>query len=139
MKIDVDLRAVIRAAEKAQNRAISRSYQEEEVSKLIQELLDKKPALKARIEKSRKKLDALNKKQEALDKEFEAANDVYNEIGVCSDLLTLSSKERFEKSGGKIPVFMNGKWSADRVIAELAAADPKDRQSILLKYGINWT
>ena len=139
MKIDGDLRAVIRAAEKAQNRAVSQSYKDDEVSKLIQDLLLRKPATKARIDKARKKLEILNKRQEALDEEFNKANDPFNEIGVCTDLMTISGKKSFEAAGGKLPIYMAGRWAYDRVIAELAAAEPKERQSILLKYGINWS
>lgn len=136
MKIDGDLRAVIRAAEKAQPKTTSRKS--EEAAQAIKTLLTAKPGLRKKLDVTANKLKALHEKRDKLDEEIDKLVGQFNNVGITYDFNYISSKERFQEAGGVIPPYMNGRWKADEVISLLAAAEPEELHSILLKYGINW-
>jgi hypothetical protein len=145
MKIDADLRAAINAAAKAQKEPSQDELDAAEqtaISALVSMKEHKDAVKKARD--LRKKFAKLNKQTDAIHAEM---NSFLTPLGLRfedaeeSDRLEISygsSKERFVKSGGKLPTPRRQKWRAEEAITELAAADPDDRFAILKKYGINW-
>jgi hypothetical protein len=145
MRIETDLRMAINAAARAQKEP---SYEERQ--KAEQDAIDKHVkkhaapvkkarALQAKVEKLQAEIGRLNKEIVA----------ILNPLGIeftCRDSgpeFELpwgdKAKENFVKSGGVLPPSDKRKWSADSVLKQLAAADPKDRDTILKEYGINWT
>jgi hypothetical protein len=141
MKIDADLRAAIKAAEKAQPSDFL-SERAKVADAAIQAFLKKRPAL-------RKKLALLLQSRESLLLSLQKRTNDLNELvypfglrikdnKVCESFLCDDDDaEKFTEAGGVIPE-MPKRWKADELIAKLAAADPKHRDSILKEHGINW-
>lgn len=140
MKIDSDLRAAIRSAEKAQPSTDwqLRNQQEKDA---IAAFLKAKPEIAKRIA-------FLYKKRETAQKVIEAANTElckeyglrfeYNKPGVLEFASCNNASERFTKAGGKFPKKDATRWKFDAVMKELAAADEKTGKAILKRIGINW-
>lgn len=130
MKIDSDLRAAIRCAEKSQpdNHTIRAKAREEALANFFKQ----HPAKSRRIASAasmRKEAKALNEK----------ACDIEAEMGLrgWNGAVEIANDDKFVKSGGKLKA--NGRaWKFDEVMSELAAAEPKQLKPILKKYGINW-
>ena len=139
MKIDQDLRAAIRSAEKAQPQAASWEVKEQANKAAIADFLKRFPAKAKKVHS----LVASIKKAEAAEAAARAALcdqfglRHYNnaiEFSKCGD-----GSAQFEKAGGKMPTAIKGlPWKFDAVVAELAAALPNQKKAILKKYGINW-
>ncbi len=137
MKIDHDLRQAIKAAfEKQRYRNNSFEKREEAVadffkscptvSKKFKELKSKYLKIQAEAYKASQEL------QRFAD-QF-GINNVHSKAPTVED--TVEGAEKFRKAGGKWD--WKAPWKYNDVIAELAAADPKDAAKILAKYGIRW-
>jgi hypothetical protein len=142
MKIDADLRAAIKAAEKAQPRD-SWSERQKAADAAIHAFLKKRPSLKKKIcllLQSRASLQlALEEKTADLNKVLWPLGLTANNTKVCESFLNDDDDaERFVKAGGVLPKIPE-RWKSDVLIAKLAAADPKHRGSILKEHGINWS
>lgn len=141
MKIDADLRAAIKAAEKAQP-ADSWSERRKVTDAAIQAFLKKKPALRKKLAlllQSRASLrSSIQKKKDEIDALLWPLGLTATDDGICEAFVyDDENAEKFAKAGGVIPS-MPKRWKADALIAKLAAADPKHRDSILKEHGINW-
>ena len=132
MKIDADLRAVIRSAEKAQPQ---RSFNYNEKTKAVEN------AIKAFMKANPKKASALKAAKKKYDKakaDKGAAESLINSFGLRTSLTDFWDKDNFKLSGGVLPKHVDPPWKYDDVVTELAAADPKNLKKILKKYDINW-
>jgi hypothetical protein len=134
MKIDNDLRCVIRAAEKTQKGRDSYEARNKRNSNAIVSFLKANPKKAKALRHAAKEILRLGKvikKHEAL----------ISECGLSREWdgvsLRLRCEKTFQKAGGVITQSPDV-WTANRVIAELAAADPKEGDRILRRYGINW-
>jgi len=129
MKIDNDLARAIRAAEKAQ----PNNYEIERVANAaaISDLLKRRPSVFAKL----KQADAIALQREELSNQERA---IRESVGINCDRDRIYNETAFVKAGGKLPPESIKRWKYDRVMAELAAASPKDGQKLLKKYGINW-
>lgn len=139
MKIDTDLRAAIRSAEKAQPQV--NRYEERRKSELaaIADLFKRKPALGAKargLASTAAKADKIASAARAkLCDEYglRADGDEFRFAG-CGNY-----EERFVKAGGKLPSLDKmERWNFDDVMAALAKADPKEGAKIIKRLGINW-
>lgn len=130
MKIDQDLRAAIRSADKAQpdNHDVRSNIQQA----AVEELFKRKPSTKQAWERAKRL------RQTASD--FGSrANAIESALGIsfyCSKF-NVRDEEAFAKAGGNMKP-AGKRWKFDAVMAELAAAEPKQLTAILKKYGINW-
>ena len=145
MKIDQDLRSAINAAAKAQ-RDMSWRERITVIEKSVTAFLKGKTALV-------KKMNTLIAKGNALDTQRQAVTDQINKtlgpLGLCvkqseigatfSDWGDNEDADKFTAAGGVLPPAYKGNWKAEKLIAELAAADPSKRDAILKEYGINWS
>ncbi len=135
MKIDKELRAVLLSASKiAKNNGIDweAKHQAEEAS--IEALLKKKPELKKKLAKAQE----LYKQAEKLTNE---AAGLMDELGfsVANHGKRIRDIEAFRKAGGEFDELAGKeKMNYDRIIVELAAADPAELDTILAKYNIKW-
>lgn len=140
MKIDNDLRQAIKAAHKRQL-PLSSSQKQAIEHKAIQKFLDDHPILKREVTillKRKAKLVAeLNPLRDKIDKWLHAhgLDDDYEGTRI---FLNRHRCQVFTDAGGDLSAIDHNKWEVDEVIAELAAADPKDQAKILRKYGIRW-
>ncbi len=132
MKIDADLRAVIRSAEKAQPcRSLDYSQKAKAVESAIKAFMKANPKKASALKAAKKKYDKAK-----IDKE--AAATFINSFGLRTTLTEFSHQGNFILSGGVPPKHIDEPWKYDAVVSELAAADPKDLKKILKKYDINW-
>ncbi len=129
MKIDGDLRAVIRSAERVQKSNSSHDETRARHKKAIADLVESK-RLKPQIALALRRAEQAKKCNEE-------ANQIFDKLGINCALDYIRDDEAFAKAGGKYP-FSPKKWSADVVIAELAEATPKQAPGILARYGIKW-
>lgn len=138
MKIDQDLRAAIRSAEKTQP---SYGYQEKERQEddAIKTFLAKYPPTAKAIAKLRadsiRHFKAFDAAREELCKRFGLR--LYGDANALKFAHCDDGKKAFIKAGGKLAT-KRVQWRFDSVMAELAAAEPKQLTAILKKYGINW-
>ena len=137
MKIDHDLRQAIKAASETQKS--KNSYQVR--TEAAEAFLKSNPKIADKLKRLRKiTLDA----REAALKAREPYDELLAKIGLdeCggddSYILGYSDEDQanFVKAGGVLSA--GHPWDYTRVMARLAAADPKDRDAILKEYGINW-
>lgn len=129
MKIDADLRAAVRSAEKAQ--PYSHELERAAAKRAIDDLCKRKPAVMAALRSAAlisKKIDALWVENRTL----------LNRIGINKDGDHITDEQAFVKIGGKLPGPREIRWRFDRVMADLAAADAKEAAAILKQCGINW-
>lgn len=138
MKIDTDLRLAIKAAERAQPHDYDgRDKREQEA---IARFLKDHPAKARRVR-------ALAKKAKRCYAEYQKANALIHDgfglqtsenrgSGFCISGYG-PSQERFAKAGGKLPL-KTTRWKADNVIAQIAAATPKEGAKLIKNLGINW-
>lgn len=145
MKIDQDLRAVINAAAKAQpdtgwrERAVT-------IAKAVAAFLKRRPAMTRKVNALIAKSKSLREQQEAVDAQIKkilhplglGVRD-YEVVGDFSDWIDDKEADRFIAAGGILPPPFKGKWKAEKLITELAAASPKKRNAILKQYGIDWS
>lgn len=145
MKIDQDLRAAINAAAKAQPN-MGWCERSTIIEKSVAAFLKKKSALT-------KKVNVLIQKGKDLDTKRQAITDQIKKelgpFGLCSkrsdigasfsDWVDNNDADKFTAAGGVLPPAYKGKWKAEKLIAELAAADPSKRDTILKEYGIDWS
>jgi hypothetical protein len=134
MKIDSDLRAAIKAAEKFQPRD-SHEKRTERRSKALKAFYAKSPKAGGirRAAKLFAQASELNAEAYALIKDTGLYH--YN----SGRSLEINDEDAFEKFSG-IPIERPpGEWKAERVISELLATDPKDAAKMFKKYGINWS
>lgn len=143
MKIDQDLRAAIRSAEKVQPNSNVDKWQlrEEAAAEAIADFLKRYPSkakkVHALVAAMRKAAKAQKVAEESLCEQFGLRHyDNKLQFARCG-----AGSGAFEKAGGKVPppVVKGEPWKYDRVMAELAAAEPKQLKAILKKYGINWS
>lgn len=134
MKLEPALLQTIRAAAKAQP-GESHSWR----YKAAEAFLKKETVLHFKLRKLQRQIADLRKKIEPINDELRKLLDQH---GLTTDGNTFrvdwgdTAEQKFTKAGGKIANVR--KWSAEAVIARLAAAAPKDRSKILKEYGINW-
>lgn len=130
MKIDADLRAAIRSAEKMQPQDDweSRSRAAKETITAL---------LKSRRYARAYQRALLQKKQGAA--LLDQANEFFRSLGLSSGADRIEDDQKFVKAGGALPPPPLRRWKFDTVMAELAAApDEKAGAKILQRYGINW-
>lgn len=133
MIITTDLRAAIRSAEKKQpnrhgtNWELREKQKAEAFAKLTQSKKHKRVYAQAMV--LRKESDRLAQK----------AGGVFTSIGLSFDGSKIYDDVKFVAAGGVLPPTEKKPWTYDTVMAELAAADPKQGKAILKKYGINWS
>jgi hypothetical protein len=144
MKIDQDLRAVINAAAKAQPE-MGWSERSEIIAKAVAAFLKKRPALTKKVN------SLIAKSRELQAKQLEVQEQIHKSLGPLglrassnviegnfSDWADDRDADTFIAAGGVLPPPRKVKWKAEKLIAQLAAADPKNRDAILKEYGINW-
>lgn len=138
MKIDQDLRAAIRSAEKTQLHYGWEEREKEEIDS-INAFLAKHSGAAKHVRKLRadyiRHYKAFDLAREQLCKTYglklTGDNNVLRFAG-CD-----SAQQHFVDAGGKVPT-KKQHWKFDVVMSELAAAESKDANRILRKYGINW-
>jgi hypothetical protein len=126
MKIDQDLRLAIRAAEKVQP---------------ANERYNERAAIDAFLKKNKAARKALERATVYRDKGaeyYKKAKAVMAKFGLDDDASYVVDHDTFGRAGGATAPQRSGRWVAEQVIGRLLAADPKDRQKILLEYGIRW-
>ena len=101
------------------------------MTEAVNEFLKRKPA----VQKKRAHARALAARAKAL---YDRANALLEPYGIDREDGGIRSEEKFVKAGGKLPAPPHKRWSADTVIAELAAASPKEAKVILARYNIRW-
>jgi hypothetical protein len=142
MKVDHDLRQVIKAAHKHQI-PLSARQMEDIKQKAVQKFLNENPAYKREVTtlmkrkaKHKVEFDALSEK---LDKLLQPVGLDDDHAGTKISLRSWGRGDlAFVEAGGDLSGVNKNKWEVDEVIAELAAAEPKEAVTILAKYGINW-
>ena len=131
MKVDADLRAALRAAEKGQQRNFETREQKRK---------ERKAALDVFLKSSKPLAKKLKQAMADLRKakaQVAAAEATMDKCGVSSYSMDIDNDEEFRRAGGDIaPV--HEAWKAETVIAELLAAKPQRFKAVLAKYGINW-
>lgn len=139
MKIDHDLRQVIKAAHKYQA-PLTHSAKQAAIQRAIAKFLNDRPEIKrevtALLKRKVKLREELKPVVDRLDPLLRSLglNDVYE----TTEITLRSSYDTFIRAGGDLSEITNHEWQVDEVIAELAAADPKDARKILSNYGIRW-
>lgn len=137
MIIDVNLRAAIRSAEKSQPHQ-NYELREKQEGESIAAFLKANPAKAKRIHALIKTDEEASKKaseaRSALCKDF----GLRKESGKIKFAYCDEGKKTFVKAGGKLPTKAAERFTFDKVMAEVAAADDKEAVAILKKYGINW-
>jgi TolA-binding protein len=135
MKLEPALLQTIRAAAKAQP-GENNGWR----YKAAEAFLKKETVLHYKLRKLQKQIADLRKKIEPINSELRK---LLNQHGITTDNDEMfrvaygdDAEQKFTKAGGKIANVR--KWTAEAVIARLAAAAPKDRGKILKEYGINW-
>lgn len=139
MKIDSDLRAAIRSAEKAQPYNMGYDEKNCQEKAAITEFFKRCPAKAAKI-------DALINKEQKAYKEYEACRTAICKqyglrskgVGQVEFASCDNAKAAFKRAGGKLNENSFQRWKFDFVVAELAGADTKTGAKILAKYGIKW-
>lgn len=133
MIITTDMRAAIRSAEKKQPNRYGTNW----------ELREKQNASAlADLTQSKKHKTAYAKAMELRresDRLAQKAGDVFVSMGLNFDGSKIYDEIKFVAAGGVLPAEEKKPWKFDTVMAELAAADPKQGKAILKKYGINWS
>ncbi len=138
MKVDSDLRAAIRAAEKAQPE-ITWETREKAEREAIQDLFNRIPKHKR---KAQALVNSINRHRKELDSCHSKLRDLFG-IQLHDGKLQLHRREEylsnFEKAGGNLK-FNEPKrrWRSESIIAELAAAKPAEAKAILKRIGIIW-
>jgi hypothetical protein len=134
MKLEPSLLQTIRAAAKAQP-GENHGWR----NKAAEAFLKKDTVLHFKLRKLRKQIADLRKKIEPI---LDERRKLLDQHGLATDGDTFrvdwgaDAEQKFTKAGGNIAKIR--KWTAEAVIARLAAAAPKDRGKILKEYGINW-
>lgn len=143
MKIDTDLRLAIKSAEKLQPQDNWTERNKREQAS-IASLFGAKPHIHAKAKKLAASIKRHRDAEEKAEKELcqsygLRARDGQSDyvtgftIGGCEN-----SSKAFEKAGGKI-ITKNAPWKFNAVMAQLAAATPKEGAKIIKSLGINWT
>jgi|LakMenEpi03Aug12_release.lakeMendotaPanAssembly.Ray.scaffolds.fasta_scaffold191833_3 hypothetical protein len=137
MKIDQDLRAAIRSAEKAQpstDYSVREKVNQECIDAFLKRFPAKAKAVNKLIADELKAIAAVAAARKLLCEKFGLRHyDGKIQFANCGE-----GKGAFVKAGGKLPSAKAERWKFDVVMAELAAADAKDCRKILSKYGIKW-
>jgi hypothetical protein len=144
MKIDNTLRLTIIAASKAQA-PIPYNQRDKELAVEVKKVLNAHPTIKKTSQQKLTKVAALRQQLQNLNDEVNGLLAPLGlrikEGGIGTDFSAWddedASHKKFVKAGGIVPPERE-KWRAEKVIAELAAADAKDAPAILAKYGIVW-
>lgn len=141
MKIDQDIRAAIRSAEKVQANNDTWEVREKNQKKSISDFFAAYPV---KAKRARQLAATITRTAKVLE---DARKELCNSFGLREatehgrQVFTFAScdstRKNFEKAGGKV-VRKSERWKFDAVMAELAAAEPKNLKAILKKYGINW-
>lgn len=136
MKIDSDLRAAIRSAEKTQP---SNNYEQRTKAKreAIEQLLNQ-PRHRAKVLRLNCLVERRKNAQELSGQLFQKIRNIYLELGLNYDGKDIDDHKVFVAVGGVSPDPKLSRWTFDQVMAELGAADPKDMNKILGRYGIRW-
>lgn len=139
MKIDTDLRLAIKAAEKAQPQDgyDARNKREQDaVIKFFAAYPEKAKRARLLSKQAAAAYARYQAADEAICKEFGlrrmGGSQSGFQLGGCG-----ASPNRFVKAGGKLPT-RQVRWSADNVMAQIAAATPKEGAKIIKSLGINW-
>lgn len=138
MKIDTDLRAAIRSAEKCH--PFNQDYEAKRAmeAKAIEEFFKRCPA-KGKLAR---KLAENALKAEADERQFRRMLCERFGLRHCDGRFRFADcgggQGAFIKAGGRLPTKAAARWTFDAVMAELAAAEPKQLKAILKKYNINW-
>ncbi len=145
MKIDTDLRAAIRSAERCQpssDHQKKRDADRAAIADLLNRCPKKKSKIIALIQKEIDADAAAKKAREDLCKQFGLRHYSHGGENIRLEELEFSNCGKggtaFVNAGGKLPPMGIRRWNFDEVMSELAAAEPKRLQPILKKYGINW-
>lgn len=137
MIIDGNLRAAIRSAEKSQPHQ-NYELREKQEGESIAAFLKTNPAKAKRVHHLIRVEEAASKKaseaRSALCEDF----GLRRESGKIKFAHCDEGKKNFVKAGGKLPEKAAQRFTFDKVMAEVAAADDKEAVVILKKYGINW-
>ena len=141
MKIDQDIRAAIRSAEKLQADTDSWEVRQTNEQKSIRDFFAAYPA---KAKRAKTLATTIRRAAKTLE---DARGELCESFGLREmrekgkDGFTYAScdseRKKFEKAGGKV-VRRSERWKFDAVMAELAAATPDKLKPILKKYGINW-
>lgn len=137
MRIETELRSAIKSAEKHQPQNQDWQRREKTEAEAIAEFKRTHQVAKASIARLVKESKAAADLAARLRKELcrrYGLRECGTRLATCGDK---GGRARFIKAGGRLPKERKH-WTTDQVIAELVAADPKDGDKILRKYGINW-
>ncbi len=140
MKIDHDLRQAIKAAHKHQA-PLSESQKQKIRAEAVATWFNARPSLKKQVysllKKAKAHYDAYNTADDQIRKLLENTG-LQRSMDEPKIYLDHYRQDRFTRAGGDVSKIEHSEWQVDEVIAELAAADPKDAAKILAKYGIRW-
>jgi len=139
MKIDHDLRQVIKAAHKHQ-RHLTHAEKAAAEARAIAKFLKARPITKREVTRLLKRKVKLANELAPIRKRIDA---ILHPLGLDDHydgetLRLYSGYHTFTEAGGDLTEITHHEWEVDAVMAELAAADPKDARKILAKYGIRW-
>lgn len=140
MKIDTDLRAAIRAACNSSRRnANDRAHARQLEITALKNFFKTRPMVRARIDATHNRIVELESQVKALRAESEVKG-----VGRCfydGDFpYSVSDHKQFAQAGGKLAEpDAHGRMSFDQIMAQLAAATPKEGAKIIAAMGIKWT
>lgn len=141
MIISQDLRAAIRSAEKSQP-SFGWQMLEEQNAATIEAFFKRYPAkakrVKALLKQEHDCYLAYCAAGKALCEQYGLASTTNEGVRTVKFAHCDGKKTNFVKAGGVLPAKPAERWKFDAVMAELAAADSKDAEKILKRYGINW-
>lgn len=133
MKISNELRCTIRAAAKAQPEMSRWVAREEQKAKALNRFLKERPAIEVKVKNTSRKYKAAVKRLSELGSD-------HAHLGIRVDSgggPYISDERKFVEAGGVIGE-PKEVWVAEKVIAELAAADAAEGAKILKRIGIRW-
>ncbi len=128
MKIDSNLRQAIKACERCQSPPSFESQRR--AQKAVIEHVIKLPAHAAKVKAA---LGALAKAREITEK----AEAVFEALGISPELNQIEDEDLFRAAGGHLNARYQ-RWNFNKIVAEIAAADPAEARKILKRIGINW-
>lgn len=140
MKIDTDLRAAIRSAEKCQPVQNDYEARRKQEDATIADFFKRNPSKAKKCRKLAE--DAI--KAEALESSLRKKLCDHYGLRFGDQRFQFSNygganNAAFIKAGGRLPESTKHiRWTFDKVITELASAEPKQLKGILAKYGIKW-
>ncbi len=137
MKIDTDLRLAIHAAERSQRNSGVSAYQERYDQLNASVATFSEGCHGPMLRRTLREIDEHGRRLTLLHGRLGKLGLQVHHHGAKTNL-AVSDERRYVKAGGVIPP-VRGVWRAADVMAELLAADPRQRDAILRRHGIDWS